>query len=398
MRTHPSETAALEKRTRDAVDSVLQDELHDAQYLTDDLGDLMFGSLISTKTAKGILEGLFKREMGREVRYRFVAPIDTRHAFPFAHGPDKEDMCMRPDFVVLPADTCEITTNSEYGTIAWRIKPQTPTKRFVTALTVAQEIVTFMRVDGSGVEHLDMQLERGRSSPEFVRVLLAFALGHEALFGQSSVIDVAFRNKSTMVAMLADKVPASQLNVPFSSDLPAQTSYRSSAPISQSNTQASGSAAGASRSGQKRKKGDEDGAENPPPPARKRAPVEIDQRVQLPTTLFSVYTYEGTLFNAASLRGRGTTVVLVQKQGTRVVLKMAWQEVTRVLRQAEILNTLQRGAQCVRYAHVLIPTSATIDEDHTLGVIRAFTDSQIRKFPLEETVFSRFKGHSCDVP
>ncbi|KIJ04996.1 hypothetical protein PAXINDRAFT_21724 [Paxillus involutus ATCC 200175] len=198
-RNSASNTMASGKHTRNVVDSALHDELHDARYLTDDLGDLMFGSLISIELAKEILQGLFEAGMvgvrridgdsdvdvgnnteyataalehayqralahgcrrqdvdqtktptkakkltevswswswkgfptstikeaplmdyfnqivdmalglqclgGRKVCYRFAAPIDTRHAFPLAYGPDNEDM--RPDFVVLPIDAFE---------------------------------------------------------------------------------------------------------------------------------------------------------------------------------------------------------------------------------------------------------------------------------------------------
>ncbi|KAF8839894.1 hypothetical protein BDN67DRAFT_969310, partial [Paxillus ammoniavirescens] len=519
FRNSASHRMPNEKQTRDAVESALHDELHDARFLTDDLGDLMFGSIISTELAKEILQGLFEAGMvgvrkidggsgvdvesgtadaraaldhayqralahgcqrqdveqtktpskakmltevswswswkgfptstiqeaplmdyfnqivdtalglqclkGRTVCYRFAAPIDTRHAFPLAHGPDKEDM--RPDFVVLPIDAFEANPNTNTGNpIEYKPKKEwfnfttirlsgecktsdcnkgvdqvqrymrgmrraQPWQRFVTALTVTREIVTFMRADASGIERLDMQLVRGRSSLEFVRVLLGVALGNAFLFGKSSAIDVQILPKSTVVAPLGDTVPATESKDPFSaappaSDLPAQDSHLSTARIPSSTKQTT-SASGASRSSRKRKRGKEADADNTPPPAKKQTLVEVDQLVQLPTTLFGEYQYEGILYNAASVRGRGTTAVLVRAQNVKVVLKMAWQDVTRVSRQTEVLSILQKSLPFdKRRAHVLIPTSIPIEEDRTLGIIRAFTDSQIQKLRIEDRV------------
>ncbi|KIJ09542.1 hypothetical protein PAXINDRAFT_17373 [Paxillus involutus ATCC 200175] len=510
-----------EKQTRAAVDSALHDELHDARYLTDDLGDLMFSPIISTELAKEILQGLFEAGMvgvrridgdsdvdvgnnteyataalehayqralahgcrrqdvdqtktpskaknltevswswswkgfptstikeaplmdyfnqivdtalglqclkGRKVCYRFAAPIDTRHAFPLAYGPDNEDM--RPDFVVLPIDAFE--DNNATGTghpIQYKPKKEwlnfttirlsgecktsasnkgvdqvqrymrgmrraQPWQRFVTALTVTREIVTFMRADASGIERLNMQLVNGRSSLEFVRVLLAVALGNATHFGKSTAIDVDIQLKSTTVALLGDTVPATESNdaisaAPPASDLPAQDSHLSTASVPQSKKQTSGFAAGASRSSQKRKRDNEDNAENPPP-AGKQAPERVNQMVQLPTNLFGNHKYQGILYNAASLRGRGTTVVVVRENNARVVLKMAWQDVTRGSHQAEVLRILgknQGSEPDERNAYVLIPTNISIDEDRTLGIIRAFTDSQIRKLRIEDRI------------
>ncbi|KAF9221283.1 hypothetical protein BS17DRAFT_768800 [Gyrodon lividus] len=512
-----------EQQTRDSVDAALNDELGDARYLADDLGDLMFGSLISTELAKQVLQGLlevgvvsvqkvvgekrldvmsdsvdakvalehaYQRALahgcqrsdieqtktpskskgsteifwswrwtefpkstimeaplmdyfnrivetalhlqclrGQTLRYRFAAPIDTRHAFPLAYGPDKEDM--RPDFVVLPIDAfdktsardpkdpveytpkkewfnfttirlsgeCKISDSNKGVNQVQRYmrgtKRAQPWQRFVTALTVTRDVVNFMRADGSGIERLKMQLDRGRSSLEFVRVLLAVALGDPKVFGKSSAIDVQLLPKPTLVALPKSTPHPSQPTDPFtpapsSSNREVQASYprtRSSTRNSQSKTQTSVSS-------QKRKRDEDEDVETAPLPARKAALVEIDQMVQIPATLFETYQYEGTLFNAASLRGRGTVVLVVHAKdlpNVRVVLKMSWQDVARGAQQTDVQNILQKVWQNdsrvdTRRAHVLIPESIPIEEDRTLRGIRAFTNNDIQTLLIEDRI------------
>ncbi|KAF9234183.1 hypothetical protein BU15DRAFT_65926 [Melanogaster broomeanus] len=71
--------------------------------------------------------------------------------------------------------------------------------------------------------------------------------------------------------------------------------------------------------------------------------VEVDQ---VPSTLSAAYEYEGTLFDAASLRGGGTVVSVVHARDfpkVRIVLKMTWQDVTREAQQGEVQNMLQKN-------------------------------------------------------
>ncbi|KAF9234404.1 hypothetical protein BU15DRAFT_65762 [Melanogaster broomeanus] len=530
-----------QQQTRATVDTALHHELGDARYVADDLGDLMFGSVISTERAKEILQGLlsvglvkvqkivgekksdvlsgstnaasalqhayeralvhgckrvgvdesktppkpknsanhvswswtwvgfprstikepelidyFNRVLdtaldldclsGKTLRNRFATPIDTQHAFPLSYGPDKEDM--RPDFVVLPIEAFEKhmpsspaeriryepkiewfnfttikmpgeckTSDSNKGVAQVQrymrgMRRAQPWQRFVTAITVTRDIVSFMRGDASGIERLKMQLQNGRASLEFVRMLLAIGLGGPELFGNSHYFSLLTQPQKTRVSLSKPPPDPPHADDPFastpSSFNPPQTSNpqtrsstynlrpkkQTSYEVQRSTSARATSSAHSSRSGQKRKRNDDDDDDKEERPAAKEAAVEVDLMVQLPTTLFGIYQYEGVLFNAASVRGRGTIVLVVRVKDlpkVRVALKTSWQDVTRKPQQAEVLNILRKSRDNndppnERGVHILFPESVDIEEDSTLRIIRAFSGSDIQRLPVEDRV------------
>ncbi|KAH7888985.1 hypothetical protein F5I97DRAFT_776327 [Phlebopus sp. FC_14] len=151
-----------------------------------------------------------------------------------------------------------------------------------------------------------------------------------------------------------------------------------SAHVTPSNSMQLTASSHAMRSNEKRKRtNEEDDAKlMPPPPAKKEAYEAIEYMVQVPTTLFGIFAYDGLLFTGASIRGRGTVVFVVHQKDTpkiKVALKMAWQDVARKSRRDEVTEILSKHS----HENVLAPTTVQVDEDSTLRMIRAFTQSEI---------------------
>ncbi|KAH7884379.1 kinase-like domain-containing protein [Phlebopus sp. FC_14] len=372
-------------------------------------------------------------------RYRFAAPYDTKHAYPLSHAPDKADL--RPDFVVLPIDAfhkkqkrgqiyyepkkewhnftmVRLTgecKNSDDASGVQQVQSYMratrraqPWLRFVTAMVVTREVVNFMRGDASGMERVKMRLERGRSCLEFVRLLMAIVLCEAELFGKSSHIALTTQTRTVQVSVPKSETGTSsaaatgQGQVPFTNDvaptpsaqvsshrnlrsstrnsatrlpLPANTRATRSSSSSILLTASSGSYA--TRSGEKRKRTDEDDAKLMPPPAsKKEVHEEVECIVQVPTILFGIFVYDGLLFTGASIRGRGTVVFVVHRKDTpqiKVALKMAWQDVARKPRRDEVIEILSKHP----HENVLLPIPVQVDEDSTLRIIRAFTQTEV---------------------
>lgn len=280
-----------------------------------------------------------------------------------------------------------------------------PWQRFVTAMSISRTAAVFIRGDGSGTERLLMEFHRGWASLEFVRVLLAIALADPELFGKSQHIDVAWELKKVPVARPSPApVPPSsavesdaELDVPTSdASLIPRTSDHRSSKSSRSNTRssrslrtprsiastsvvASTSGSHASQASQKRKRDsedafpgdrgsrysqkrtrlDDDQSDAVPPVTEEKSTEEaeaVEYMVQAPTTLFKEYVFEGTLFNAASIRGRGTVVLVVHRNDVpkvRVALKISWQDIARKFRRDEVLRLLFSNDA---HENVLYPT------------------------------------------
>ncbi|KIJ58350.1 hypothetical protein HYDPIDRAFT_44507 [Hydnomerulius pinastri MD-312] len=210
--------------TKVPIEDGLKPERIGAAFITNDLADRMsFGSLISTKLASEVLEGLFQFGMVkgekvvggkatevashsidakaavnealdyRQRLYRFAVPHDTTRAFPAAYPSEKADM--RLDFVILLINTfetsktrdgldeytqaldrkwlnftairltgeCKASDANRAFVRAQRYMRDTnrvqPWQHFVTGLTVMCHKVAFIRAEDSGVEMFFMRLE-----------------------------------------------------------------------------------------------------------------------------------------------------------------------------------------------------------------------------------------------
>ncbi|KIJ64033.1 hypothetical protein HYDPIDRAFT_28927 [Hydnomerulius pinastri MD-312] len=397
----------------------------------------------------------------RQPRYRFAVPNDTTHAFPLAYPPDKADM--RPDFVVLPIEAftkvknlggqdeytleekwlnfttlrltgeCKASNAKQGATQVQRYMRGTnrmqPWQRFITGLVVTRQQVTFLRAEGSGLELFHMKLEYGRSSLEFVRVLLGIVLADDLVFGLSPHFDLAIEDEETVLPRsLPAPPPASsdgfyrtstvyfvshgEHETPGPPDAPASVTL----PVSSGTSSNFGS--GTTRSSTKRKRKD-DAAEEPgtsttnPPPKKRTAATKSKGKalyaVRKPKRAFG-YECLGSLFNVSSLRGRNTRALLVaflNKTGGKVyaALKISWQDTERAKERTtvraildkfraelhepssmalEVQNILAKGW----HNNVLFPQSPIepVEVDSTLRNIRAFTDAEAGAPGLEDRV------------
>ncbi|KAH7890623.1 hypothetical protein F5I97DRAFT_1837138, partial [Phlebopus sp. FC_14] len=550
-----------EGHTRAVVDRALKDELGGARILADDLIDQMFGSLISLKLAKRVLEGLLQagkvtvcdsrgespadttpaledayararahackhdevdvvktptKDKGAEVvwdwkwvgyptativesdivdyfngvidtalalpcladlrqrqaQYRFAAPYDMKHAFPLAFGPHDEDM--RPDFVVLPlrvlhveqpatpggvvkyrtdekhsnftmirlSGECKTSDHNAGATQVQRYMRGTrrsqPWQRFITAMNVTKQSIGFMRGEGTGIERVCLELKHGRSSLEFVRLLLGIALADEETFGKSCHFELAEEEQvlqswsvepegappANATSMLASSEAPSEapsdgrrqsarlrekrsnrsqgsgVSQPeaqesfgsgmgsFEDGPPSGPQTRSSQSLQVPNVAESSTSSHGSRSSEKRKRDDDDDGEYADPataPRPTKKPIkEVVYIVRAPITAFG-YKVIGILFNAASIRGRGTVVWVVQADKV-VALKLSWQDVARKERRDKVLEILRNNK---RHENILYPTALEKGEDSTLRTIRAFTSDEVEGWAAKHGVEDR---------
>ncbi|KAH7890573.1 hypothetical protein F5I97DRAFT_1964097 [Phlebopus sp. FC_14] len=555
-----------EGQTRAVVDRALKDELGGARILADDLIDQMFGSLISLKLAKRVLEGLLQAEKvtvcdsrgespadttpaledayararahackhdkvdvvktpkkdkstevvwdwkwvgyptativesdivdyfnavidaalalpcladlrQRQAQYRFAVPYDMKHAFPLAFGPHDEDM--RPDFVVLPlrvlhveqpatpeyrtdekhsnftmirlSGECKTSDHNAGATQVQRYMRGTrrsqPWQRFITAMNVTKQSIGFMRGEGTGIERVCLELKHGRSSLEFVRLLLGIALADEETFGKSCHFELAEEEQVLQSSSVEPEgaPPANATSMLASSEVPsevpsdgrrqsarlrekrsnrsqgsgvsqpeAQESFesgtgsfedgppsgpqtRSSQSLQVPNVAESSTSSPASRSSEKRKRDDDDNDEYVDPataPRPKKKPIkEVVYTVRAPITAFG-YKVVGILFNAASIRGRGTVVWVVQADKV-VALKLSWQDVARKERRDKVLEILRNDKH---HENILYPTALEKGEDSTLRTIRAFTSDEVEGWAAQHGVEDRvLEVHVIDL-
>ncbi|KIJ67220.1 hypothetical protein HYDPIDRAFT_25692 [Hydnomerulius pinastri MD-312] len=553
VRSSASNAVPSQRHTKEPIEEGLKAELVGATFLSDDLADHMFGSLISTELASKILKGLLTKGMvkvekevagkvtevaigskdakaavnqareralahgckrpgvtqlptpakqrdtpswkwtwidypkqvrekdlvdylnevvdtalglaclkNQKRRYRFAVPPDTTHAFPLAYPPDKADM--RPDFVVIPIKAypesqtpggseeytpdrewlnfttlrltgeCKASDTKKAVAQVQRYMRGTkrvqPWQRFVTGLSVTQHTVAFLRAEGSGLEVLVMELEHGRSSLEFVRVLLGIVLSDETVFGLSRHFELSTSKQKLLVpdAPLASSMlytPPTSDALYFTSSVPAMSQHDTSAaalgscevsglPSSHPASQATGSSRKRAR-GNDHEAGNEAGtsAAAKPPPRKKTAVgegiKEASYVVQQPKTVFKCECL-GTLFTSTSLRGRNTTTlgaIITVENGPKVyaALKMSWQDTDREkdrdavrdrllkFRQQRdgememsdvVKNILEKGWD----KNVLFPSSAPVkvEFDSTLRTIRAFTEDEADQGDVEDRV------------
>ncbi|KAG8215002.1 hypothetical protein J3R82DRAFT_8408 [Butyriboletus roseoflavus] len=166
-----------------------------------------------------------------ELRHRFAAPKDKRHAMALSYEPDGEDI--RPDFVLLPRDAFVDnfkTVNSRYinftasrlvgeaknkdlaGGVeqvqryARGLKRAQPWVHYVLAMTITKDKAVFLRGEGSGTERLELILADGRGCIELIRILLGLALADEVDLGHNP--DVELRGESTMCGVnISSSIP-----------------------------------------------------------------------------------------------------------------------------------------------------------------------------------------------
>ncbi|KAG8221297.1 hypothetical protein J3R82DRAFT_1463 [Butyriboletus roseoflavus] len=156
-----------------------------------------------------------------ELRHRFAAPKDKRHAMALSYEPDGEDM--RPDFVLLPRDAfldsfktvdaryINFTASRLVGEAknkdlaagleqvqryARGLKRAQPWVHYVLAMTITKDKAIFLRGEGSGTERLELILADGRGCIEFIRILLGLALADEVDLGHNP--DVELKGESCM--------------------------------------------------------------------------------------------------------------------------------------------------------------------------------------------------------
>ncbi|KAH7890513.1 hypothetical protein F5I97DRAFT_1973062 [Phlebopus sp. FC_14] len=402
----------------------------------------------------------------RQAQYRFAVPYDTKHAFPLAFGPHDEDM--RPDFVVLPlrvlhveqpatpggvvkyrtdekhsnftmirlSGECKTSDHSAGATQVQRYMRGTrrsqPWQRFITAMNVTKQSIGFMRGEGTGIERVCLELKHGRSSLEFVRLLLGIALADEETFGKSCHFELAEEEQvlqsssvepegaptANAVSMLASsEAPSdgqrqsarlqqkrakqsqgsgmSQPEAQESSgsgtspfeDIPQSgPPTRGSQSLQVPNAAESSTSSHASRSSEKRKRDDDDEYADPAAaPHPKKKPIkEIVYTVRAPITAFG-YKVIGILFNAASIRGRGTVVWVVQADKV-VALKLSWQDVARKERRDKVLEILRNNKH---HENILYPTALQKGEDSTLRTIRAFTTDEVEGWAAQRGIENR---------
>lgn len=156
-----------------------------------------------------------------ELRHRFAAPKDKRHAMALSYEPDGEDM--RPDFVLLPREAfvdnfktvdpryINFTASRLVGEAknkdlaagleqvqryARGLKRAQPWVHYVLAMTITRDKAVFLRGEGSGTERLELMLADGRGCIEFIRILLGLALADEVDLGHNP--DVELKGESCM--------------------------------------------------------------------------------------------------------------------------------------------------------------------------------------------------------
>ncbi|KAH7890508.1 hypothetical protein F5I97DRAFT_1835962, partial [Phlebopus sp. FC_14] len=417
----------------------------------------------------------------RQAQYRFAAPYDTKHAFPLAFGPHGEDM--RPDFVVLPlrvlhveqpatpggvvkyrtdekhsnftmirlSGECKTSDHNAGATQVQRYMRGTrrsqPWQRFITAMNVTKQSIGFMRGEGTGIERVCLELKHGRSSLEFVRLLLGIALADEETFGKSCHFELAEEEQvlqswsvepegappANATSMLASSEAPSEapsdgrrqsarlrekrsnrshgsgVSQPeaqesfgsgmgsFEDGPPSGPQTRSSQSLQVPNAAESSTSSRASRSSEKRKRDDDDNDEYVDPataPRPQKKPIKgVVYTVRAPITAFG-YKVIGILFNAASIRGRGTVVWVVQADKV-VALKLSWQDVARKKRRDKVLEILRNNKH---HENILYPTALEKGEDSTLRTIRAFTSDEVEGWAAKHGVEDRvLEVHIIDL-
>ncbi|KAH7890932.1 hypothetical protein F5I97DRAFT_108048 [Phlebopus sp. FC_14] len=293
-----------------------------------------------------------------------------------------------------------------------------PWLRFVTAMNVTKQSIGFMRGERTGIERACLELEHGWSSLELVRLLLGIALADEEMFGkgchfqlaeeeqvlQSSSVEPEGALAANVISMLASSeapseaplagrrqsarlrkkrskqslvsdvsLSAAQENFgsgmgSFGDGLPSGPQTCSSQSLQIPNAAVPSTSSHASWSSQKRKRGDDDGEYVDPTtaPRPKKKPVkEVVYTVQAPITAFGCKVI-GILFNAASIRGRGTVVRVVQADKV-VALKLSWQDIVRKEQRDKVLKIL---LNIQRYDNILYPTAEKTALCGPLGPLR----------------------------
>ncbi|KAH7890257.1 hypothetical protein F5I97DRAFT_1834016, partial [Phlebopus sp. FC_14] len=310
-----------------------------------------------------------------------------------------------------------------------------PWQRFITAMNVTKQSIGFMRGEGTGIERVCLELKHGRSSLEFGRLLLGIALADEETFGKSCHFELAEEeqvlqswsvepegappaNATSMLALseapseapsdgrrqsarLREKrsnrsqgsgvsQPEAQENFgsgtgSFEDGPPSGPQTRSSQSLQVPNVAESSTSSHASRSSEKRKRDDDEYADPATAPRPTKKPIkEVVYTVRAPITAFG-YKVIGILFNAASIRGRGTVVWVVQADKV-VALKLSWQDVARKERRDKVLEILRNNK---RHENILYPTALEKGEDSTLRTIRAFTSDEVEGWAAQHGIEDR---------
>ncbi|KAH7882571.1 hypothetical protein F5I97DRAFT_1906251, partial [Phlebopus sp. FC_14] len=399
----------------------------------------------------------------RQARYRFVVPYDSymKHAFPLAFGPHDEDM--RPDFVVLPlrglhveqpatpGGVVKYRTDEKYSNFTMiRLSGQCktsdynagathfqkymrgtrrsqPWQRFITVMNVTKQSIGFMRGEGTGIERACLEVGHGRSSLEFVRLLLGIALADEETFGKSCHFELAEEEQVLQSSSVEPEgpPPANTTSMLAPSEAPSEApsdgrrqsarrrekrakesqgsgdgppsgpQTHSSQSLQIPNAAVSSTRSDASRSSQKRKRDDDDGEYVDPATSLhpKKKPIkEVVCTVRAPIRAFE-YNVIGILFNAASIRGRGTVVWVVRADKV-VALKLSWQDVARKEQRDKVLEILSNNE---RHNDSLYPTPLEKGEDSTLRTIRAFTSDEVEGWAAQHRVDRVLEVHVIDL-
>jgi hypothetical protein len=197
-----------------------------------------------------------------ELRHRFVAPEDKRHAVPLAYERNEEDM--RPNFLLLPIEAFSgggsKTVDEKYVNLtaarlvgesnedlvegldrmlryAHGLKCAQPWVYYVLGMTISPDVAVFSRGDPSDWEHLALMLWDGRGCIEFIRILLGLALADGVDLGQNPFVELQHEERTVPLADLtrrcvsSDAVPSttdSYLDTASSDDAMSATSNLSS--------------------------------------------------------------------------------------------------------------------------------------------------------------------------
>ncbi|KAI5994358.1 hypothetical protein EDD15DRAFT_793261 [Pisolithus albus] len=376
--------------------------------------------------------GEIRKDDPLQPKNRFAASVDKHHAIPLSYESDGEEM--RPDFMVLPLTAfsdervlelkeahvnfttmllvgeSKSASNARDGItrvqryIGGSIRARSWLK-FAIGMSVGKDLVTLLRADNSGIERIEMTLTDGRGCIEFIRTILGIVLADEKEFGRNPEIDIEEKDVSLDVYELSTAntgtntatsgtAPATPHAAPAAP--PTSSGRRSSRtrnPTARSNppsvnqpsaTSSTGITSDNTATGSKRGPDDEKSPEK----GSKKQKRTVVFRAFVPARVYG-RECAGVLFTSASIRGRGTTVYVVEgvDSGQKYsALKTSWLDVHFADRHAAVLAKLSRAQP---HDNVIIPKELLDHkENSTLGSIRGFLGDEIQKCSVENRILT----------